>query len=111
MRHWNISIPWFAALALLLAGLTGCAASSDAPASEDQAAPASRWSFHDWPTGPYRVVDGWPKPLPDDRHSHAGWTWGSFGGVYRRAAAAGGSGSMDALRGAQSLPGKYHGQH
>jgi hypothetical protein len=41
-----------------------------------------RWSYHDWPTGPYRVVEDWPKPLPDDRHSHEGWTWGSFGGVY-----------------------------
>ena len=24
----------------------------------------------------------WPQPLPDTRHSHDGWTWGSFGGVY-----------------------------
>ena len=39
-------------------------------------------SFQDWPTGPYRVVPDWPKPLPDTRHSHQGWTWGSFGGVY-----------------------------
>ena len=28
------------------------------------------------------VKEGWPKPLPDTRHSHDGWTWGSFGGVY-----------------------------
>jgi DNA-binding beta-propeller fold protein YncE len=41
-----------------------------------------RMSLQDWPTGPYRVVEDWPKPLPDTRHSHAGWTWGSFGGVY-----------------------------
>jgi hypothetical protein len=46
------------------------------------AATAERWSHQDWPTGPYRVVEGWPKPLPDTRHSHDGWTWGSFGGVY-----------------------------
>ena len=44
--------------------------------------PAARQSFQDWPTGPYRVVENWPKPLPDTRHSHDGWTWGSFGGVY-----------------------------
>src|SRR5688500_8545231 len=44
--------------------------------------PEGRWSYHDWPTGHYRVVEGWPKPLHDTRHSHAGWTWGSFGGVY-----------------------------
>src|SRR5688500_16354155 len=43
---------------------------------------AERWSHQDWPTGHYRVVEGWPKPLPDTRHSHDGWTWGSFGGVY-----------------------------
>jgi len=53
---------------------------SSAPAGD--AAPAGRWSYQDWPTGPYRVVEDWPKPLPDTRHSHAGWTWGSFGGVY-----------------------------
>jgi hypothetical protein len=44
--------------------------------------PEGRWSYHDWPTGHYRVAEGWPKPLPDTRHSHDGWTWGSFGGVY-----------------------------
>ena len=40
------------------------------------------WSYQDWPTGPYKVVENWPKPLPDTRHSHDGWTWGSFGSVY-----------------------------
>jgi DNA-binding beta-propeller fold protein YncE len=53
-------------------------ASSAAPAAR----PAGRNSRHDWPTGDYNVVVGWPKPLPDTRHSHDGWTWGSFGGVY-----------------------------
>lgn len=43
---------------------------------------SDRWSHQDWPTGHYKVVEGWPKPLPDTRHSHDGWTWGSFGGVY-----------------------------
>ena len=42
----------------------------------------TRQSHQDWPTGPYRVVDNWPQPLPDTRHSHNGWTWGSFGSVY-----------------------------
>src|SRR5271170_6440702 len=28
-------------------------------------------------TGPYDVVAGWPKTL-----GHAGWTWGSQGGVF-----------------------------
>jgi sugar lactone lactonase YvrE len=33
-------------------------------------------------TGPYEVVANWPQPLPDTRHSHDGWTWGSVGAVY-----------------------------
>jgi DNA-binding beta-propeller fold protein YncE len=65
---------------LVAAGLASCT-----PAGDSAAAPMAGgepWSYHDWPTGPYRVVPDWPKPLPDDRHSHEGWTWGSFGGVY-----------------------------
>jgi hypothetical protein len=34
--------------------------------------------------GPYEPVEDWPKPLPDgpDGVTHAGWTWGSVGGIY-----------------------------
>jgi hypothetical protein len=34
--------------------------------------------------GPYEPVENWPKPLPDgsDGVTHAGWTWGSVGGLY-----------------------------
>ena len=76
---------------------------------------SGRWSHQDWPTGHYRAVEGWPKPLPDTRHSHDGWTWGSFGGVYAEnpdriwVAMRGelplpkGRRSMDTLRGAQSV--------
>jgi hypothetical protein len=34
--------------------------------------------------GPYEPVADWPKPLPDgkDGVTHAGWTWGSVGGMY-----------------------------
>jgi hypothetical protein len=72
---------------LSMIGLAGCsAAETPAANNSNNSAPAqattSRWSYQDWPTGPYRVVENWPKPLPDTRHSHAGWTWGSFGGVY-----------------------------
>src|SRR5262245_24597057 len=42
----------------------------------------TRQSLQDWPTGPYQVMANWPQPLPDTRHSHDGWTWGSFGSVY-----------------------------
>ena len=34
--------------------------------------------------GPYEPAQNWPLPLPDgnDGVTHAGWTWGSMGGVY-----------------------------
>ena len=63
----------------------GCAPAGEPESTSAQSgAPAagSRNSYQDWPTGPYQVVENWPKPLPDTRHSHDGWTWGSFGGVY-----------------------------
>ena len=44
--------------------------------------PTDRRSAQDWPFGPYQIVANWPKPLPDTRHSHNGWTWGSMGSVY-----------------------------
>ena len=49
---------------------------AQAPAGTD------RRSAQDWPFGPYQIVANWPKPLPDTRHSHNGWTWGSMGSVY-----------------------------
>lgn len=67
---------------LAFLGLTGCSGDTETQAAEAPDGSAERWSYHDWPTGPYRVVEDWPKPLPDDLHSHDGWTWGSFGGVY-----------------------------
>ncbi len=76
----NCSLP-IVAWTLLSIGAVACgSAAAQAPAPQGQAQP--RWSHHDWPTGHYKGVEGWPKPLPDTRHSHAGWTWGSFGGVY-----------------------------
>jgi hypothetical protein len=62
----------------------GCAA-PEAPGGEVSLAEGTspvRQSAQDWPFGPYQVVEDWPRPLPDDRHSHDGWTWGSMGGVY-----------------------------
>ena len=84
-------------IALLGVALAGCEPSGSPapPAAQGSArygAPSAAepgggarkepWSYQDWPTGPYKVVENWPKPLPDTRHSHDGWTWGSFGGVY-----------------------------
>jgi len=80
MRRTSFLIGGLAVLALL--ATSSLAARRNADREAVQTGTATRWSHQDWPTGPYRVVEGWPKPLPDDRHSHAGWTWGSFGGVY-----------------------------
>ena len=76
------------ALLVLVAGVASCDQAADSGQTgnlgvgEAQAAGGGRWSYQDWPTGPYQVVEDWPKPLPDDRHAHDGWTWGSMGGVY-----------------------------
>ena len=74
------------ALLLMVAGLASCDAGNpgvgEAQAAGMEAAGMERWSYQDWPTGPYQVALDWPRPLPDDRHSHDGWTWGSMGGVY-----------------------------
>ena len=68
---------------LLSTGVVACGTGPmQSPVTQSQAKPADRWSHQDWPTGHYKVVEGWPKPLPDARHSHDGWTWGSVGGVY-----------------------------
>ena len=68
-----------------LVAWAACAPADDPSPSTDgssMAATGERWSYHNWPTGPYQVDPDWPMPLPDDEHSHDGWTWGSMGGVY-----------------------------
>ena len=90
MRRRSASaVPLLVAAAAAAFGLAACDRGDSPPATSAPAnaeAPAvrsgERWSYQDWPTGPYKVAEDWPKPLPDTRHSHAGWTWGSFGGVY-----------------------------
>src|SRR5437867_13037375 len=69
---------------LLALALVPGAVTAVGPTNESQApaAGANRQSAQDWPFGPYQIVENWPKPLPDTRHSHAGWTWGSMGSVY-----------------------------
>src|SRR5687768_4645597 len=81
MRRTSFLIGGLAMLALLATSSLAARLAGDPQAGQGAAA-AARWSHQDWPTGHYRVVEGWPKPLPDARHSHDGWTWGSFGGVY-----------------------------
>src|SRR5688572_10702279 len=84
-HHAAIRLSLVFTLAVVIAGCNNAPSVeapgvSEAPAAS--AAPATRNSHQDWPTGHYKVVEGWPKPLPDTDHPHAGWTWGSFGGVY-----------------------------
>ncbi len=92
MQHTTVFEGFRAGALLSVALLAGCeqgapqstpvAGSATPTAAPAASRPDGRWSYHDWPTGHYRVVENWPKPLPDTRHSHDGWTWGSFGGVY-----------------------------
>ena len=79
MRRKRVVTPLLVTLTLLSLNAMSLRTTASQQASTQG---ASRQSFQDWPTGAYRVVEGWPKPLPDTRHSHDGWTWGSFGGVY-----------------------------
>ena len=69
-------------LTLPVVCLASCVPAENSGGGQAQADGSTRWSHQDWPTGHYRVVEDWPKPLPDDRHSHDGWTWGSMGGVF-----------------------------
>ena len=68
------------AMALLAPSILIALASPIPP--QAPAAAAGRQSAQDWPFGPYQIVANWPKPLPDTRHSHNGWTWGSMGSVF-----------------------------
>ena len=86
-HRWTIPVAM--TLLLTLVGVAGCAPAGDSEGGSTESgmsqmtqAGGERWSYQDWPTGPYRVVEDWPRPLPNTDHSHEGWTWGSFGGVY-----------------------------
>ena len=68
---------------MTLASIGGACGTSDSqkpPAT--QAAPDKPRQSPGLAHRPLQGCRGWPKPLPDTRHSHDGWTWGSFGGVY-----------------------------
>jgi hypothetical protein len=44
------------ALLVLLAGVASCDMAANPGVGENQVDAATRWSYQDWPTGPYRVV-------------------------------------------------------
>ena len=69
---------------LALVTLVGCnsspAASPETVAAASQA-PAPQEKGGQDMYGPYEVVENWLQPLPDDTHSHEGYTWGSQAAV------------------------------
>jgi hypothetical protein len=74
-------------VALGAAATMSCGSPTTGSASADatpQSAPQATERGGQETFGPYEVVEGWPKPLPDgpDGISHEGWTWGSMGSVY-----------------------------
>lgn len=80
-----------AALAALLATatITGCSSQEAASEPGEMAASSmgssqSGMLVHDGQElyGHYDQPEPFPQPLPDDDHSHGGWTWGSMGAVY-----------------------------
>ena len=68
--------------AFLVALMTACGPTSDSQTGNGQAASMTQQKGGNDIFGPYRVVQDWPQPLPDDAHSHDGWTWGSTGAVF-----------------------------
>ena len=76
----------FSVSALALHGLTvgACteAPAEPAPPAAQQTPSQERGGQEEF--GPYEPVEGWPQGLPDgaDGVKHAGWTWGSTGGIY-----------------------------
>jgi hypothetical protein len=72
---------------LLVVALAGCSSPSTAGSPETASAPAAapgpppEKGGQDM-YGPYEVVENWLQPLPDDTHSHDGYTWGSQAAVY-----------------------------
>jgi len=65
---------------ILFVGLGGCVeGGSQSVARQDGIFPQRGYQEE---FGHYGLVADWPRPLPDDRHSHEGWTWGSVGAVF-----------------------------
>ena len=70
--------------------LTGCASEEAASMEVDNAMSSPMSSaqegtlVHDGQElfGHYHQPEPWPQPLPDDAHSHEGWTWGSMAAVF-----------------------------
>ena len=62
----------------------GCEPQESASATEGMSGAMAGALVHDGQElyGHYLRPEAWPNGLPDDAHSHAGWTWGSQGAVF-----------------------------
>jgi len=76
MRLRTLSLISLAAVAALLA-LVVFMGSTDPVAAAAQQQKGGQDMY-----GPYRVIENWLQPFPDDLHSHDGWTFGSQAAVY-----------------------------
>jgi hypothetical protein len=76
------TLRWAALVALT--AVAGCATEDTAAAPGAQEGAMAMRVEHDGQElyGHYVRPGAFPKPLPDDRHSHDGWTWGSVGAVF-----------------------------
>ena len=83
--RWTGLLTLTAATGVLV--LSACGPQETAAGSEGMASSAmtaQEGLVHDGQElyGHYEQPEPWPRPLPDDDHSHDGWTWGSMGAVY-----------------------------
>ena len=74
---------------LATTAIAGCSAQEsasqpEAMSEESMGSMQSGMLVHDGQElyGHYMQPEPFPRPLPDDDHSHDGWTWGSMGAVY-----------------------------
>lgn len=83
-RSWLRVLPLGLSI-VAIAIAAGCNSADSSPETVTAAtAPAAQERGGQEEFGPYEIVDDWPKPLPDgpDGVTHAGWTWGSTGGIW-----------------------------
>jgi hypothetical protein len=85
MRTHSTRPPCAIALTLAAAlAATGCGPQEPAAANEATSASMLEGLVHDGQElyGHYERPNPWPNGLPDDMHSHDGWTWGSQAAVF-----------------------------
>lgn len=85
-RRTRVSVTMAAAAGLAIGLLVGCGQAppdSQAPAASGPASAVQKGGQDQ--TGPYTVVEDWPKPL-SQLPGHDGWTWGAVQGLFAESA-------------------------